>query len=353
VKARRASEARAPVDARAALAAAIAKRKSLRADPERTAIRLVNGEGDGLPGLYVDQFDQVLLLQLEDPALLLSLLADLVASLDPLAIYVRPLDQDVRRRTKEEQRPARVHLRAGVEAAAAAAKLRSLDDPEVVVHEGLLRFVVRPRDGWSPGLFIDQRENRARAGEFVARRVREQGHCVVLNTFCYTCSFSVAAAKAGETSAVAVTSVDLSARYLDWGRRNFEANGLVPETQEFVQGDALTYLDIAAKKARRFDLLILDPPTFATSKRNGVFQVEREYASLFERAARIAAPGALILCSHNQKTFTRASLQTKLREGARAADRTIANLTPFQSPSDFPGADPVNPAARGFWVEVT
>jgi 23S rRNA (cytosine1962-C5)-methyltransferase len=343
------------VAARSAGYAAIERRAPLLAGGDLDALRLVNGAGDGLPGFFVDRFADVLFVTVEDGALLAALLGELIATLSPRAIYVKTLRRDVGRTTKEEQKPALLHIRPGARAPVASGARKPAanaasdpEDPELLVRERTLRFLVRPRDGYSPGLFLDQRDNRARAGELVAKFVRERGACNVLNTFAYTCSFSVAAAKAGAI----VTSVDLSARYLDWGRENFTVNALAPAKQEFARGDAPTFMEIAAKKGRRFELLILDPPTFSTSKQSGVFQVERDYQRLFGLAARIAAPGAALLCSHNQRTFALAALTKRIRDGADDAKRRIARLEPFAPPADFPGDAAENPASRGLWVAL-
>jgi 23S rRNA (cytosine1962-C5)-methyltransferase len=351
VSGERPAPAGAPANPRKALAAAIDRRMELLADGELEAVRLVNGAGDGLPGFYLDRFRQVLFAGVEDGALLASLIGEVTAALAPAALYVKALHREVRRTTKAEQRPALAYARV-----TATSKdervLADPDDPEIPVRERAWKFLVRPRDGYSPGLFLDQRDNRARTAELVRSCVQQRGRCAVLNSFAYTCAFSVAAAKAAPAAAVAVTSVDLSARYLDWGRRNFTANGLDPAAHEFASGDALTFMEIAAKKKRRFDLLILDPPTFSTSKQTGPFQVERHYSRLFALAARIASPGATLLCSHNQRTFTRAALTKRLRDGAHDVKRRIVHLEPFSPPRDFPGAESVNPAARGFWVTL-
>jgi 23S rRNA (cytosine1962-C5)-methyltransferase len=227
--------------------------------------------------------------------------------------------------------------------------------PELTVRERAFRFLVRPCEGYSPGLFLDQRDNRLDLAREITARLKKRSECTVLNLFSYTCSFSVAAALAARESGIAhahctVTSVDLSQRWLDWGVRNFAANDLDPAAHEFARGDALTFLGIAAKKKRFFDVVVLDPPTFSTSKQSGIFQVERDYPKLFELAARVAAPGATLLCSHNQRDFTRPALVKKLKAGAVKAGRRILRLDPFQSPADFPGADLVNPAARGYWA---
>jgi 23S rRNA (cytosine1962-C5)-methyltransferase len=337
------------VDVAVPLAAACKKRGSLLRDRELDALRLVNGAGDAMPGLFVDRFGDVLIVHVEPTATgqLAALVRELAARFEPRAIYAKELRREVRTAPKDAQAPMLVHQRD--EGAA------DLEAPELTVREHAFRFLVRPCEGYSPGLFLDQRENRLDLGREIAARLKKRPECTVLNLFSYTCSFSVAAAVAARESGVAharckVTSVDLSQRWLDWGVKNFEANDLDPAPHEFARGDALTFLGIAAKKGRHFDVLVLDPPTFATSKQSGIFQVARDYPKLFELAARVAAPGATLLCSHNQRDFTRPALVKKLKAGAAKAGRRILRLDPFQSPPDFPGADLVNPAARGYWA---
>jgi len=336
-------------DVSSALAAALKKRGSLLRDRELDAVRLVNGAGDEMPGLFVDRFGDVLVVHVEEgaTAVLAPFVEALAARVEPRAIYAKELRRDVRTASKEALAPMLVWSRD--EAAG--------DDeaPELIVREHAFRFVVRPAEGYSPGLFLDQRGNRLDLAREVVARLKKRPECTVLNLFSYTCSFSVAAALAAKESGIAharckVTSVDLSQRWLDWGVRNFEANGLDAAAHEFARGDALTFLGIAAKKGRHFDVVVLDPPTFATSKQSGIFQVERDYPKLFELAARVAAPGATLLASHNQRDFTRPALVKKLKAGALKAGRRILRLDPFQSPPDFPGADLVNPAARGYWA---
>lgn len=329
------------------IAAALARRGPLLREPMRTAVRWLNGAGDGVPGLHVDALadDRAVELVVHvDEAVIGVASATVVAALltaaaaaaqpPPRAIWWKPLRRDVRRAAKEQLLPEQVHGEA----------IASRDGPEFPVREGELRFLVRPREGYSHGLFLDQRDNRRQLQEWLARRTQP----AVLNTFAYTCSFSVAAARAGART----TSVDLSARYLEWGRRNFAANGLDEAAHEFAKADALDWLEIAVKRGRRFDAIVLDPPTFSTSKQRGTFQVERDYATLAELALRVAAPAALLLCSHNQKTFHGAALAERLRAAARAAGRRIAQLEPFAPPPDFPGAPAENPAARGAWVTL-
>jgi len=336
-------------DVSSALAAALKRRGSLLRDRELEAVRLVNGAGDGMPGLFVDRFGDVLVVHVEETgtALLAEFVEALAARVEPRAIYAKEVRRSVRTVAKEALAPMLVWSKD--------ASVGEDEAPELTVREHAFRFLVRPCEGYSPGLFLDQRDNRLDLAREIVARLKKRPECTVLNLFSYTCSFSVAAALAAKESGIAharchVTSVDLSQRWLDWGVRNFAANGLDPAAHEFARGDALTFLGIAAKKKRHFDVLVLDPPTFATSKQSGIFQVERDYPKLFELAVRVAAPGATLLCSHNQRDFTRPALVKKLKAGAVKAGRRILRLDPFQSPADFPGADLVNPAARGYWA---
>src|SRR5207302_10719388 len=128
-------------------------------------------------------------------------------------------------------------------------------------------------EGYSVGLVLDQRDNRRRllTGHIAAGfelGVGVQAALEILNTFAYTCAFSVCAAKAGART----TSLDLSKKYLEWGKRNFTLNRLDPAGHDFIYGDTFAWLRRLAKKRRRFDCVVLDPPTFSRSKEHGAFQ---------------------------------------------------------------------------------
>jgi 23S rRNA (cytosine1962-C5)-methyltransferase len=341
------------------IGAALARRAALLREPDRAdgrgALRWVNGVGDSLPGLHVDALGRQLVVHV-DVAECAAPPAEVVAGLlaaaagagqpAPRAIWWKPLRRDVRTAGKAELLPELLHGEATDGEGDGAG-------PEFAIREGPWRFLVRPREGYSHGLFLDQRDNRRRLREWLERRAREHAQSgrappVLLNTFAYTGSFSIAAATAG----AAACTVDLSARYLDWARRNFVENDLEPAAHEFGRADARDWLEIAARRGRRFDAIVLDPPTFATSKQRGTFQVERDYAALAALALRVAAPGALLLCSHNQRTFGSAALREKLLAAEAATGRRIERLEPFTPPHDFPGPLSSNPAARGCWITL-
>src|SRR5436305_3148961 len=139
------------------------------------------------------------------------------------------------------------------------------------VKENGVSYELSFEEGYSVGLFLDQRDNRRRflvdhvSAGFPLFGPQSAGR-EVLNTFAYSCSFSVCAALGGGR----VTSLDLSKKYLEWGKRNFVLNGLDPAAHDFIHGDVFDWLRRMAKKQRRFDAVILDPPTFSQSKASGV-----------------------------------------------------------------------------------
>ncbi len=182
-----------------------------------------------------------------------------------------------------------------------------------VVEENGMRFGLDFAAGYSAGLFIDQRANRA--------RVRRGGVQRLLNTFAYTCSFSVAAALAGAET----VSVDLSKKSLDRGRENFALNGLDPSGEKrhrFYADDVLDVLPRLARKGETFDAIILDPPTFSRGNKGRKFQVERDLETLLIAAIGVAAPRAQILLSTNCTRLTRRVLETIARFALKGTRRS-------------------------------
>ena len=165
------------------------------------------------------------------------------------------------------------------------------------VHEGDLRFLVNFTDYLDTGLFLDQRMTRGLIRD-LARGRR------FLNLFAYTGSATVAAAAGG---AVSTTSVDLSQTYLDWARRNLELNGFATRRRDverhgFVRADVLDWI---GADRERYDLILLDPPTFSNSKRmkNVTFEVQRDHADLIRMVARRLHHGGVLLFATNYRRF--------------------------------------------------
>lgn len=188
-------------------------------------------------------------------------------------------------------------------------------EEKLIVQEGELRFVVNLQDRIDTGLFIDHRDVRAYAMK----------HCKglrMLNLFAYTCSVSVAAAVGG---AQETTSVDLSNTYLDWGRRNFEQNGLAPAKHRFIRQDAM---DFVARTRGPYDWMFINPPTFSRSKKTkGAFNIHQHHGRLIDNAMRSLAPqGELLFTTHARDFHLDKGLKKKY---------TVEEASKRFVPSDF------------------
>lgn len=191
-----------------------------------------------------------------------------------------------------------------------------------VVREGALRFHVNLTDYLDIGLFADHRlTRRAVMAESAGRRV--------LNLFCYTGSFTAYAAAGG---AVATTSVDGNPRYLGWARENLELNGLFGPAHEGVASDVRPFLARAAAAGRRWDLIVLDPPSFSEVPGMVPFEVQADHRHLIERCLAVLAPGGVLWFSTNHQRF---EPELDGLPVAAAEERTAALLPP-----DFAGRTP-------------
>ena len=189
-----------------------------------------------------------------------------------------------------------------------------------LVQENGLSYEVDFASSYSAGLFCDQRLNRLHLRSLHPRRV--------LNTFAYTCAFSVAAAIEGAET----LSVDLSKSSLHRGRRNFELNGLDPAAHRFIADDVLAVLPRLAARGELYDAIILDPPTFGRSSAKRSFRAERDYEDLIAAALACAAPGASILLSTNCTSLS----VFKLRSMASRVARGKAEFHREPAQPDFP-----------------
>ena len=159
------------------------------------------------------------------------------------------------------------------------------------VHEGTARFWVNFTDYLDTGLFLDHRITRQRLAELAAGRR-------FLNLFGYTGTATVCAALGG---AAGTTTVDLSATYLDWTRRNLELNGIHGSHHALIRADCRQWLDQARD---RYDVIFLDPPTFSNSKRlSESFDVQRDHIGLLRQTLRLLAPDGVLIFSTNHRAF--------------------------------------------------
>jgi 23S rRNA (cytosine1962-C5)-methyltransferase len=204
-----------------------------------------------------------------------------------------------------------------------------------IVMERGVRYEIDFTAGYSVGLFVDQRENRS----FVRKAIFERA----LNCFAYTCSFSVAAALEGAKT----MSVDLSRKSLKRGRQNFALNNLPTTGHQFIAEDVFEVLPRLARKGEKFDLIVLDPPTFSRSHRGKVFKVQSNFESLLGEALEVAGPDARILLSTNCATLTERALEVMARFCLKAS-RRAGTFHSEPRPRDFPPAS----GANSIWLTL-
>ncbi|MDB4945491.1 MAG: ribosomal large subunit pseudouridine synthase [Labilithrix sp.] len=316
-----------------ALALAVERRwglgwSAVRAPEERrtTAFRLVNEDGDALPGLAVDVYGDHLVAQIyvggiwEDRARRDRVL-DRLGALGFAGVYVklRPKQSNVLVDTRRDDVAPKLPVR-GAPA-----------PPELGILEEGVPYRVKLGDGLSTGIFLDQRPNRRLVRELAAG-------ARVLNLFSYTCGFSVAAALGGATRTV---SVDASALALEWGRQNFLGAGITlgvrgpGEPHTFVAEDVFSWLTRAASKAERFDLVIVDPPSYSSTKKRR-FVAETDYGELVAMVAKVLAPHGKVLASCNHRGLARGKLRRLVAQGLEGDGRALAQLKDLPDAPDFP-----------------
>lgn len=191
-------------------------------------------------------------------------------------------------------------------------KLAWVERASTITENGL-RFRLNLTDYLDTGLFLDHRQTRALVGALAKGKS-------MLNLFAYTCSFSVYAAAAGGRT----HSIDLSNTYLEWGKRNFEANDLDPEQHRFERADVLAWL--ATPNEEKYDLIVLDPPTFSNSKAmSGVLDTQRDHALLIQQALRRLAAGGSLFFSTNYRRFVldEAAFDTALWQPKEITKQTV------------------------------
>ncbi len=293
-------------------------RHALPLEGPTDALRLVNAESDGLPGLIVDRYGERIVLQILTAgmearrALIVELLATL---LRPLTIYERS-DVAVRRK---EGLPLRKGLLYGAE-----------PPTPVEVWENGLRFLVDVVTGHKTGFYLDQRENRARLRRWVAAW---HGELSLLNVFAYTGGFSLYALAGGARS---VVDIDSSAEALTLGAAIRRLNGFEGAGQT-IQADAFETLRALRQEGRRFEMIILDPPKFAASRRD-VQRATRGYKDINMQALHLLKPGGLLLTFSCSGAIDAALFRKILFGAAIDAGREVQVIGLLRQGADHPVA---------------
>jgi 23S rRNA (cytosine1962-C5)-methyltransferase len=237
-------------------------------------VRLVHGEADGLPGLIVDRYADTLVAQFLSAGTerWKAAIADaLLAATGCARLYERS-DSGVR--GLEGLEPATGWLRGD-------------GATEITIREHDWRLTLDVAEGHKTGFYLDQRDNRARFAQWV----KQFGARRVLNCYCYTGGFSVAALAGGATE---VTSVDSSAPALERARAHVELNGFDPAHATFADADVNTFLRERLKDGARYDAIVLDPPKFAPTAAHAD-RASRAYKDINRLALKLLAPGGLLL----------------------------------------------------------
>lgn len=266
-----------------------------------TAYRLLFGEGDGLPGITVDLYNDYAVL---------ATYADSVDVLVPLVVealraVVPGLRGVVRRR--------RADAEDEVETGKIEALWGTLPPRDLVVEEHGLRLIANLYEGQKTGLFLDHRENRRTVEQWSSGRR-------VLNCFSYTGAFSLYAARGG---ALSTTSVDIAAAAAEDAAENFRLNGLAGDQHTFLARDCFDYLSRVIQRGEQFDLVILDPPSFARSKKN-IHAATRAYVKLNALALRCVARDGLLATASCTSQLSPEAFRAMLGEAAASANLRLA-----------------------------
>jgi 23S rRNA (cytosine1962-C5)-methyltransferase len=298
------------------------QRKALRANSN--AIRLINGQGDGLPGLVLEQYNKHFVAQIfntnwiQEAEVLREFILENF-SVDYLIIKDRtqsPLSN-----------PEDIKIKILIENSSS----------KTVVTENSLKFEVDLNDTLNTGLFLDMRANRLLVSQSCAGKK-------VLNCFSYTCSFGVYAKAKGATE---VVNVDVSSKILERGRRNYQLNGFEVARNELIKADAVLYLEKAIKKDNYFDVIILDPPSFSRAGEK-VFSVQKDVKQLIELALTVLNDQGKLFVSTNYSGITNPILE----EIVRSSNKKPRNITKLGQDQDFPGSGQVKEShLAALWVE--
>ncbi len=308
---------------------------------DTNGFRVRHGASDGTPNFYADRLGDWLLAQGElgfsdrDEA---TLLHDAARPQNVKGIYFKKLSQKLSAKSVTELSPQLFYGEPAPE--------------KFEILENSIRYEMSFREGYSVGLFLDQRDNRrrfltgyvttnfrlpiadCRLSESPVQNEGQIGNrkSEILNCFAYTCGFSVCAAKAGWQT----TSLDLSKKYLEWGKRNFALNGIDPAQHNFIYGDTFDWLRRFAKKHRQFDAIVLDPPTFSQSKASGVFRVEKDFGKLVTAALLVLKPDGILFCSTNAADFPPEKFLAQIETAVVQLRRKILQQHYVPQPPDFP-----------------
>ena len=291
---------------------AIAHRKAFFESSETTAFRVFNGEGDGIGGLTIDYFDGYYLITWYSVGIY-TFKEDILEALKSTVSY-KGIYQKKRFDAKGQYLDDTDDFICGEKA------------PEpLIVKENGGNFAIYLDDGAMVGVFLDQKDVRKTIRDKYAKGK------TVLNTFSYTGAFSVFAALGG---AKETTSVDLANRSRVKTQEQFSVNNIDLEKQHIIVEDVFNYFKYAVRKKLSFDLVVLDPPSFARSKKH-TFSASKDYTKLLKEAIQITNKGGIIVASTNASNFDMKRFKTFIDKAFKDLNEKYSIEETFSLPKDF------------------
>ena len=283
------------------------KRRAYYQDDLTTAFRLFNQEGDGFGGLTVDLYGDYAVF----------------SWYNSYVYQIRQTISEAFRQVFPEVLGAYEKIRfKGLDYESAHVYGQEAPDFFTVLENGVL-YQVFMNDGLMTGIFLDQHEVRGSLVDGLAMGKS------LLNMFSYTAAFSVAAAMGGASQ---TTSVDLAKRSRELSQAHFQANGISTDDHRFIVMDVFEYFKYAKRKGLTYDVIVLDPPSFARNKKQ-TFSVAKDYHKLISQSLEILNPGGIIIASTNAANVSRQKFTEQIDKGF--AGRSYQILNKYGLPADF------------------
>ena len=283
------------------------KRSAYYQDDLTTAFRLFNQEGDGFGGLTVDLYGDYAVF----------------SWYNSYVYQIRKVISEAFRQVFPEVLGAYEKIRfKGLDYESAHVYGQEAPDFFTVLENGVL-YQVFMNDGLMTGIFLDQHEVRGSLVDGLAMGKS------LLNMFSYTAAFSVAAAMGGASQ---TTSVDLAKRSRELSQAHFQANGISTDDHRFIVMDVFEYFKYAKRKVLTYDVIVLDPPSFARNKKQ-TFSVAKDYHKLISQSLEILNPGGIIIASTNAANVSRQKFTEQIDKGF--AGRSYQILNKYGLPADF------------------
>lgn len=290
------------------------ERQSFFLDESTTAFRLFNGEGDGLGGMTIDWYDGYLVVSWYNETIY-GLKHEILKALQQSDIPVIGIYEKVRFKKDGLQD---------------SSFLWGEKAPEpLIVKENNINYATYLNEGLMTGIFLDQRDVRRELSEGLSTGK------TLLNTFSYTGAFSVAAAYGGATH---TTSVDLAKRSLEKTKEQFEVNGIDGDKQAIIVMDVFDYFKYALRKEMAFDIVVMDPPSFARNKKR-TFSVAKDYGKLTYEAAQLVKQNGLLIASTNAANVSMDKFRSMVENGIKETGRTFSLSAKYHLPTDFKVSD--------------